>query len=392
MTVLSFAAVGFHGREWWPRLTVAALALTSASMPASAQPPAAFVDLAPEFAASIAGAVGPGVPLRVTFGSDQSRLQAEVVRVLAASGVRVTDGSDATPVTAACSTNLRERVCAAEIGRGSARRVVMTTRPRGGPEAAEGDPIVAIELRPIYTQRGPMLDVAAAGDQWLVLTSESVVLVADATAGNLGGRPSASKPIVTARVWPRDVRGRLRVAGQTFEAFLPGVTCRGTINPFTLVCADEIEPWPIGLDNGGIAPSRNAFSTPDGFTFYEVAPLGRSRFLLVSERNVLTLLDSGRRTAVRSETADHAAGFLESCAADAPYVVIDGRAPEANADTLRLFRVADARLVPAPSTAVLPGALTSLWSAAGAGPATAIVHDLNAGRYEALQITLSCAR
>jgi hypothetical protein len=391
MTVLSFAAVAFHGREWWPRLTVAALALTAASMPASAQPPAAFVDLASELAGAIAGVVAPGGSVRVTFAPDQSRLQADVVRVLAARGVRVSDSSDATPVTAACSTNLRERVCAAEVGRGDARRVVMTTRPRAGADDTDGDPIVAIELRPIYTQRRPMLDVAAAGDQLLVLTTEAVALVAGATDGNLGGRTIASKPIDTARVWPRDVRGRLRVADRTFEAFLPGVTCRGTIAPFGLVCADEIEPWPIGLDNGGIAPSRNAFSTPEGFAFYEVAPLGRSRFLLVSERSVLTLIESGRRTAARGEAADHAAGFLESCA-DVPHVVLDGRSPDGSADTLRLFRVVDARLVPVPSTAVLPGALTSLWSAAGPGPATAIVHDLDAGRYEAFHVTLSCAR
>jgi hypothetical protein len=391
MRVLSFAAVGFHGREWWPRLTLAALVLTPVSMPASAQPPAAFVDLASEFAASIAGALAPGAAVRVTFAPEQARLQIDVERMLSSRGVRVTDSSDATPVLAACSTNLRERVCAATIGRGDARRIVMTTRPRDGQGDADADPVVAIELRPIYTQRRPMLDVAAAGDRLLVLTPEAVVLVAEATPADLGGRAIASKPIATARVWPRDVRGRLRLAGPAFEAFLPGVTCRGTVAPFTLVCADEIEPWPIGLDNAGIAPSRNAFSAPDGFTFYEAAPIGSGRFLLVSERGVLTLLDNGRRTAMPGETVDHAAGFLDSCAGAAD-VVVDGRTADAGADTLRLLRVVGARLVPLSSTATLSGSLTSLWSASGPGPATAIVHDRHAGRYEAFHVTLSCAR
>jgi hypothetical protein len=391
MRVLSFAAVGFHGREWWPRLTLAALALTPVSMPASAQPPAAFVDLASEFAASIAGALAPGAAVRVIFAPEQARLQIEVVRALSSRGVRVTNSSDAPPVTAACSTNLRERVCAATIGRGDTRRIVMTTRPRDGQGDADAEPVVAIEVRPVYTQRLPMLDVAAAGDRLLVLTPESVVLVADATPANLAGRAVGSKPITTARVWPRDVRGRLRVAGSAFEAFLPGVTCRGTVDPFTLACADEIEPWPIGIDNAGIAPSRNAFSTPDGFTFYEAAPLGSGRFLLVSERHVLTLLDNGRRTTAPGETADHAAGFPDSCAG-APDVVADGRSADASADVLRLMRFVDARLVPLSSTAPLPGALTSLWSGSGGSPATAIVHDRNAGRYEAFHVTLSCAR
>ena len=393
MRVLSFAAVGSHGREWRPRLTLAALVLTTVSLPAaSAQPPPAFVDLAPDLAAAIAAAVGPGAAIRLTFPAEQQRTQAEVARALESRGVRAAASGDATPVAAACSVNLRDRVCAAEIGRGDNRRVVMATRPRAASLDADADPIVAIELRPIYTQRRPMLDVAVAGDRLIVLSPESVALVADATEGNLAGRTIASKPITTARVWPRDIRGRLRVAAQGFDAFLPGVTCRGTINPFALVCADEIEPWPIGLDNSGIGPSRNAFATRDGFVFYEAAPLGSNRWLLVSEGRALTLVDNGRRTAAHGDPIDHAAGFADACAGDGSYIVTDGRAPDANHDVLRLSRVADSRLMPSTSTATLPGVLTALWSAVGAGPATAMVHDLDAGRYEAFHVTLSCAR
>ena len=81
--VLSFAAVGFHGREWWPTLVLAALALTTSPAPARAQLPAAFVDLAPDFASSIARAVGPGAAVRVAFPLDQARIQAELIRLRA---------------------------------------------------------------------------------------------------------------------------------------------------------------------------------------------------------------------------------------------------------------------------------------------------------------------
>jgi hypothetical protein len=390
--VLSFAAVAFHGREWWPTLIAAALALTTSPVPALAQPPAAFMDLAPDFAATIARAVGTDAAVRVAFPPDQARLQAEIVRVLATRGVRIADTGDATVVNASCATNLRDRVCVAEIGGGEAHRVVMTSRPRAPGLDPDAAPIVGIELRSIYTQRAPILDVTAAGDRLLVLTPDAVVLVGDASGANNGGRAIAAKPITTARVWPRDLRGRLRAAAPNFEAFLPGVTCRGTINPFALVCADDSEPWPIGLDNSGIAPSRNAFSTADGFTFYEAAPVGGGRFLLASERSVLTLTEAGRRTALRGDPADHVAGFPDACAADAPYVVTDARTSESDRDALRLFRFADARLVASGSTTTLPGALTALWSATASGPATAIVHDLSAGRYEAFHLTLPCAR
>ena len=71
---------------------------------------------------------------------------------------------------------------------------------------------------------------------------------------------------------------------------------------------------------------------------------------------------------------------------------LDEARKNVNGDILHLFRVDETRLIPLPSTATLPGALMSLWSAAETGPATAIVHDLNAGRYEAFHVTLSCAR
>jgi len=389
--VLSFAAVGFHGREWRTRLASAALALATLSIPASAQPTAAFVDLAPDLASTIADALGRGAAAHVTFAPDQARMQAEVVRLLAARGVGGGERADAANVTAECSTNLRERVCVAEIRRGADRRVVMITRPRDRADDSGGEPIVGIEARPIYTQRHPMLDVADAGDRLLVLTPDSVALVG-VDAG--GARAIASQPIATARVWPRDVRGRLRVTASSYEAFLPGVTCRGTTAPFTLACADESAPWPAGgLANSGIAPSRNAFSTTDGFAFYEAAPVGSERWLAVGERRALTFVDAKGHVPAHGDPADHAAGFRQTCAGDAAYVVTDGRSSEGNGDTLRLFRVVDTRLVPLPSTATLPGTLTALWSAAaGAGPATAIVHDVNAGRYEAFHISLSCAR
>ncbi|MBW8866121.1 MAG: hypothetical protein JF610_02130, partial [Acidobacteria bacterium] len=81
--------MAFHGREWWPTLMLAALALTTSPVPALAQPPAPFVDLAPDFASSIARAVGTGAAVRVAFPPDQARVRAELIRVLAARGLRI---------------------------------------------------------------------------------------------------------------------------------------------------------------------------------------------------------------------------------------------------------------------------------------------------------------
>jgi hypothetical protein len=390
--VLSFAAVGCHGREWWTRFASSALVLATLAFPASAQSSWTFVDLAPDLTSKIAAALVPGASVRLSFAKDDERMQAEVARLLGARGFHVVENGDAAAVGGSCLANLRERVCVAGIGRGEARRVVMTTRLHDGDAAVNRDPVVAVELRPLYTQRSPMLDVAEADGTLLVLTPEAVTLIADTGGGRLTGRAIASQPIKTSRVWPRDLRGTLRVTASGFEAFLPGVTCRGTSSPFTLTCADESEPWPIGLDNGGLTPSRNTFSTPEGLPFYEAASLGGGRWLVVGEQGVLTFLDARRRVTARGHSADHATGFPESCASDSPYVVTAARGPETSGDALRLSRLVNGQLVPLPSTIALPGVLTSLWAAPGARGATAIVHDFNAGRYEAFHLTLSCAR
>ena len=390
--LLSFASVASHGCEWRTRSAASVLALAMLASPAHAQPSASFIDLTPDLVSRIASELTAGASIRLSCANDQERVRAEAARLLAARGFRVVDSGDVTNVGCSCEANLRERVCAASIVRGDTRRVVMATRALAEGGNAARDAVVAMELRPIYTQQGPMLDVAEANNQLLVLSPDSVSLVGDTGGGNVTGRAIASRPIKTLRVWPRDVRGTLRVAGAGFEAFLPGVVCRGTVTPFTLACADESEPWPIGLDNSGLTPSRNTFATPEGVTFYEAAPLGGGRWLVVGEQGTLTFLDARRRVDARAESADHAAGFSDSCGGDTSYVVTASGGPQANGDTLRLARATDERLAALPSTLVLPGALTALWTAPGARVATAVVHDVNAGRYEAFHLTLSCAR
>jgi len=389
---LTFEVVGSRGREWWTRLVASALALALPASPALAQSSTSFLDLAPDLVSKIVADLAPAASIRLAFAGDE-RVRAEVSRLLAGRGFRIVDGGDAAMVNGSCQSNLRERVCAASIVRGDTRRVVMATRAlaAGGPDTAR-DAVVGMELRPIYTQQGPMLDVAEVNAQLLVLSPDAVSLVGDTSGGNVGARAIASRPIKTSRVWPRDLRGALRVGASGFEAFLPGVTCRGTAQPFTLSCADESEPWPIGLDNSGLTPSRNTFATPEGLTFYEAAPLGAGRWLVVGEQGILTFLDARRSVVARTAMAEHAAGFADGCGGDGPYIVTSARGSQPGIDMLRLSRPAADRLVALPSALVLQGTLTSLWTAPTGRSATAIVHDVNAGRYEAFHLTLSCAR
>jgi len=404
--VLSFAAVGCHGREWWTpafalagfgvpgRLASSALMFLLAVATARAQP--ATQDLASEFAGRVAAAIAPGATVHLVCTGDDGRTQLDLCRSLAARGIRLAELPDgATTVRCSCLENLREYACIADIGDGAARRVVAATRAKNSGGRSVPSPIVALQLRPLHAQRDPILDVTMAGSALLVLTPTTVTRIP------LPGQPAVapqSAAVATGRVWPRDLRGHLRADGDAFEVFLPGVTCRGSSMPFALACADEGESWPIGIENAGMAASRNTFATPEGFSFYEAAPLDGGQWLVVDQQGALTFLDAQRRVVARGDATDHVAALRSACAPSS-YVVTARRSPDLeSADVLRLARVVGRSLVPEASTIALPGVLTALWSARMPSraqddrEAVAVVHDIQTGRYEAFHLSLSCAR
>jgi len=394
--------VGFHGRGWWTpafalagfgaagRVMSSALIFLLAAAPAWSQP--AHVE---DFAASIAAAIPAGATVRLVCAGDDGRTQLELARLLAGRGIRLSELRDGTTtVRCSCLENLREHVCIADIGDGTARRVVATARAKTR-EPSVPNPIVALEMRPLYAQRDPILDVAFAGSALLVLSPAMVTRTSIPLQTPVA---SQTVPVTTSRVWPRDLRGRMRATADGFEAFLPGVTCRGSSAPFTLACADEGESWPIGIENAGMAPTRNTFATPEGLSFYDAALLGGEQWLVVDQQGMLTFLDSHRRVVAKSGAADHVAALRASCAPDS-YVVTTLRSLDAeSADVLRLSRVAGSALVPEASTIVLPGVLTALWPAQAPSQAQddrdamVVVHDVHTGRYEAFRLSLSCTR
>jgi hypothetical protein len=345
-----------------------------------------------DFAARIISALPPGAAVRLACTGDDGRTQRELARVLASRGIRLADATDGTTIVrCSCVENLRERACVADIGDGSPRRVVTSTSPRVAAEPPPREPIIGLELRPLYAQRDQILDVAEADGNLLVLTPTVLMLVPTRAHDGAPVAP-ASQPVATARVWPRDLRGRVRTTAGRFEVFLPGVTCRGSATPFTLTCADEGDPWPIGIENAGIVPSRNTFATPEGLSFFDAAALGAQGWLVVDQQGVLTFLDAQRRVVARREAADHAVALKAPCASEA-YVATTARTHDAQGDeVLRVSRVVGDQLAPLASTVAVPGVLTALWPATDDRAATAIVHNLRAGRYEAFHLSLSCTR
>ena len=390
--------MGTHGRDSAIRTFLFLLAWGAA---VSAQTSFPYQDLAPGLAARIASVLLPGAQVSLTPSSETTSetesgniaaFQADLAARLTARGVRVAaEGDGVTAIRFGCRQNLRERSCVAEIRSAGARDRVMVTGAHDGPSRQEDAAWFSLDVRPLFVQRVQLLDLAILGDRLLVLDVQSLSLyrrTADAW------QPLESRPLAVGRTWPRDPRGRLRIAGDRFEAWLPGLVCTGAAAPLAFTCTGEQRPWPVGIDNGGLAPGRNHFATPEGLPFYSAAPLGNAaeaRWLIAEPDGALTWLDATRRAVGRAGVADDIAALAPACRADTTIMAVE-HTPGTDSDALRTFQAISGRLVPAASPMALPGIVTALWSTPGADAATLIVHDRGAARYEALQIRVACGR
>jgi hypothetical protein len=361
--------------------------------PRAAAPAASFDDLLPDLIARIATAVAPSDRVHLVAGGD-SGVRSAVARGLAARGIQIAEAATGIPIVrVACSTNLRERVCAADVARAGAVQTLFATGAIAS-DIPTDVPSAVLDMRHVFSQLAPILDVALVGDRLIVLDPAALTMYQ--RAGSLWQK-RRSQPIVSSRVWPRDIRGRLRIAGSSVEAYLPGVVCRATIDSFSVSCADERQPWPLPIENTGIAAGRNYFTTPEGLTFYASAPLDSdagARWLLVGDRARLVLLDDARRTVDAAVGEGEDVAGVTGCGGGAFVLVSSRAASNDGRDALRLARIVDRRLVSSAPSVVLPGALTAIWptTAPAGGTATAIVREPASERYDAIQIEVSCGR
>src|SRR5438270_740625 len=80
------------------------------------------------------------------------------------------------------------------------------------PLSASGrrEPALALDARPLFAQRTPVLDVASTADgKRLIVLEPSAVAIRQRTPGGDVSDVVESRPVQTARTWPRDLRGRL---------------------------------------------------------------------------------------------------------------------------------------------------------------------------------------
>ena len=239
----------------------------------------------------------------------------------------------------------------------------------------------------------------------LVLSPSRVALY---TRQNGSWALSRAVPLAPGKPWPRDVRGRLRVTGASFQAFLPGVECGGAVEPsLSIECRAGDQPWV--LDSGShatllanFAAARNYFdgrvATAAGLRktiaapFYSAASAaeqGRPLWLLAMLDGRTQIFDAWLETvgAIASWGSD-IAGTEASCGGGSQVLATrPGDAGEP--DAIQAFAIVNRAATPLTPPVEFAGPVTALWPSS-ATSALAVVRDPLTGGYAAYVITVVC--
>ena len=343
----------------------------------------ALRDLARRLSAAL-----PRETLTLSAASEDARRAVE--SELRALGVRTAD-TGGIPVRITLSENLREHLAIAEAARGEEPLVLMTAWPR---EPARGAPPSALSLdkKLIWEQDAPMLDFSAQ-DNLLLVLEPTRVAVYDRRENSW--QPRLALPIPPAS-FPRDLRGRLIAQRDTFQAYLPGMTCRGVLEPApTLDCKPGETVWPLysGATLAARAtfrPGRNFFEGPVTAVsgarlnlppFYSAAP-APAGWVVATLDGRAAIFDAVFSPAGMLPTSGDVAGTEAKCGAGRQVLQETGGA-------VQLFEIAGSVPAAVGAPVEFPAPVIALWPA-GAATASAITRDTKTGKYAAYSLSVAC--
>jgi hypothetical protein len=317
-------------------------------------------------------------------------------------GSRIAELAPTAEAQITLSENASQYLLVEEIHKGDDRQVWISAWKRAAPPTTVA-PGATIEKRLIWEQTEPILDLAFAGENLLLLSTTHVNWLA-----KLNGQWAIanSLELPPQRVWPRDVRGRLRVNATGFEALLPGMACKGSVPPVFLDCRPSDEPWVLesgsrALLLANFVANRNFFdgriTTQAGVRktvgpFYSAAAAeegGRQFWLLAMLDGRTQMVDSafdpvGSINGWGSDivgTAAHCGGGTQVLATHL------GDATEP--DAIQAFAIVNRTSAALTSPVAFPGPVTALWPASG-GSAVAVALNLTSGKYETYVLTVVC--
>jgi hypothetical protein len=393
----------------WLAATAALVSFLPAAAAAAQDPSGAARELARKTAAF----AGKGDTVSVACRNLSSQLPSALPELCGAftaalreAGVRTGD-SGGVEAHLTLSEDQSQYLLVEEARKGEDRQVWIASWKRAAP-ASRSPAAVTLDKRRVWEQDEPILDVAFTESAMLVLDPSKLTVYARAEGSAAQWEPRGSVPLTPPKPWPRDPRGHLRIAGANFQAFLPGMACKGTLDAIgSTECRAGEEPWL--LESGGalllanFAPARNYFDgrvvTQAGLRktvapFYSAAAVedqGRTFWLLAALDGRALLVDASlEATGAIPGWGSDIAGLDARCGAGS--LVVATRASGADEpDAVQAFAVANGAAAPLGEPVALSGPVTALWPAASAS-ALAVERNPTTGKYAAYLLTVACGK
>ena len=387
----------------------AVLAAASILVPASAQAADDLTGAARELAAKTALFAGAGATVSASYRNLSSLGSAQLDEVrtgfeaaLRQVGMRLSEGG-AVEAQVSLSENASQYFLVADLRKGDDRQVAMAAWKRT-PGSKPAGSAAWIERKLIWEQDEQVLDAAFPGDAMVLLAPSGLSVYA-----KRGDQWELRQvlPIGSSRRWPRDLRGRLNLQGPSFRAFLPGVTCNGSLEPQpSIECRAQDDPWSLESSPGA---ALSAYFTPDRIyfdgrlalasapprnlpQFYSATATGDPRqplWLVALVNGKTQIVDSGFN--VLAEVAGWGSDIasIQTRCATANQVLATQPSDAAETDAIQSYTWNGRSMAATTPAAIFPGPVTALWPKGAS--AVAVARDLETGKYVVYALTVACS-
>ncbi|HUP03185.1 MAG TPA: hypothetical protein VMU19_04315 [Bryobacteraceae bacterium] len=362
-----------------------------------------------ELARKTAAFAGPGAAVSVTWRNVSSLGSAEMADARDAfdpafksAGGALGDASSPVEAHITVSENASDYLLAEEVRKGDEKQVWFATWKRAAAAAVSAAGAV-LEKKLAWEQDDPILDAAFPAGRMIVLTPTSLIWFSG-QAGQWTRTVSVALPLE--KSFPRDLRGRLRIVGANYAAYLPGLFCTGAWQaPVSIDCKTSAEPWVLesgsqdmllanftagrNYFDGRIAAQTGARKTLDPFySGAAVEEQGKKLWLLAMLDGKARLFDEAfNPVADIGGWGSDIAGTDSRCAAGP--LVLATRPGSGGPDAVQAYRIVNRAAEPVGTPAEFRGPVTALW-VSGGGSALAVTKDLAAGKYAAYLLTVVC--
>jgi hypothetical protein len=383
-------------------------ALWVAHSAAAADDPAAA---ARELARKTAAFAGKGAPVAVSWRNVSSldtqfaaQTRADFEVALQEAGAVASLIAPVAEASVTLSENASQYLLVEEARKGEDRQVwIAGWKRKASPTAAATG--VQLEKKLVWEQDEPILDVGFPAAGMLVLSPSKIALY---TRGAAKWEQAKAMPIALPKPWPRDPRGRLRLSGNSFHAYLPGMTCSGSAEgELTMDCRPGDEPWVLESGSRAMllahfAVERNYFdgsiATQTGvrktvapfFSAASVEDQGRTWWLLAAVAGRTEVFDGAMEPAGSLPAwGSDLAGTVARCGTGSQ-VLATRAGDRGEPDSLQAFGVVNRVPAGIAPPVEFEGPVTALWPAGG-NAVLAVARVLQTGRYSAYMVTVGCS-